>query len=51
MPQQLIPEKILNWNPKGRRKRGRPHKSWREGIDKENRKKGLEEDTHRDREE
>ncbi|XP_030768200.1 uncharacterized protein LOC115891781 [Sitophilus oryzae] len=44
MEEHRIPKKILIWNPQGRRKRGRPCKSWREGIDKEVLYRGLEVD-------
>ncbi|XP_030762003.1 uncharacterized protein LOC115886839 [Sitophilus oryzae] len=33
MEESRIPKKILNWTPQGKRKRGRPRRSWREGID------------------
>ncbi|XP_060525285.1 uncharacterized protein LOC132701394 [Cylas formicarius] len=35
MEEQQLPKQILTWTPTGRRKRGRPRKSWREGIDRE----------------
>lgn len=30
-----IPKQVLVWIPTGRRRRGRPRKIWREGINKE----------------
>ncbi|XP_057670224.1 uncharacterized protein LOC130902259 [Diorhabda carinulata] len=50
MPEDRIPKQILNWAPQGRRKRGRPRLSWREGIEKDIRERGLEEDLWEDRE-
>lgn len=41
--------KQLHWRPQGRRKRGRPRRSWREGIDEEMRERGLGEDLWKDR--
>ncbi|XP_030763131.1 uncharacterized protein LOC115887773 [Sitophilus oryzae] len=35
MPDHRIPKEILLWTPRGRNKRGRPRRSWREGVDKE----------------
>ncbi|XP_030763072.1 uncharacterized protein LOC115887736 [Sitophilus oryzae] len=35
MPDHRIPKQILLWTPRGRNKRGRPRRSWREGVDKE----------------
>ena len=34
MAENRLPKQILTWTPHGRRKRGRPRRSWREGIDK-----------------
>ena len=50
MNEERLPKQVLNWAPHGRRKRGRPRKSWREGIDREIREKGLDEDLWEDRE-
>ncbi|XP_030763000.1 uncharacterized protein LOC115887680 [Sitophilus oryzae] len=50
MEKHRIPKKILNWNPQGRRKRGRPRKSWRDGIDREVLYRYLEVDGWGDRE-
>jgi hypothetical protein len=30
--EERLPQEILNWTPAGRRKRGRPKRSWKEGI-------------------
>lgn len=43
MSTERLPKQILQWTPTGRRRRGRPRKSWREGIDKEMEERGLEE--------
>lgn len=50
MAEDRIPKKILNWTPQGRRKRGRPRLSWREGIDRDIRERGVDENlwTNRD---
>lgn len=49
MPDNRIPKKIFKWTPQGRRRRGRPRKSWREGVDKEMRDTDLGEELWRDR--
>lgn len=49
MADERLPKQVLDWKPIGRRKRGRPRKSWREGIDKDIGMLGLEEDLWRDR--
>ncbi|XP_045463886.1 uncharacterized protein LOC123673448 [Harmonia axyridis] len=45
--QRMAPERltkqILDWVPAGKRRRGRPRNSWREGINKEMQERGLEE--------
>lgn len=49
MADERLPKQVLDWKPIGRRKRGRPRKSWREGIYKDIGMLGLEEDLWRDR--
>ncbi|XP_044749542.1 uncharacterized protein LOC123310188 [Coccinella septempunctata] len=43
--------KSLTWTPRGRRRRGRPRKSWREGIEKEMEERELPENLWLNREE
>lgn len=50
MPETRIPKQVMQWKPGGRRKRGRPRRSWREGVDEEVQKLRLEEGAWRDRE-
>lgn len=49
MTNDRLPKQILNWTPTGRRKRGRPRKSWREGIDREIEDRQLDENLWQDR--
>lgn len=51
MEQTRIPRKVLDWTPYGRRKRGRPRLSWREGVEKDIQAREIEENlcTDRDR--
>ena len=35
MTEERLPKKMLDWVPPGRRRRGRPMKGWREGIEAE----------------
>jgi hypothetical protein len=32
MPEEIIPKLIMGWVPEERRKRGRPRKTWMEGV-------------------
>jgi len=32
MPEERIPKLIMGWIPRERRKRGRPRKTWMEGV-------------------
>jgi hypothetical protein len=32
IPEERIPKLIMQWIPEGRRKRGRPRKTWMEGV-------------------
>lgn len=50
MTEDRLPKQILTWAPHGRRRRGRPRRSWREGIDKEMEEREIPEDLWRDRE-
>jgi len=49
MEKGRLPKQILNWTPAGRRKRGRPRRSWREGIDNEIKERGIDRDRWNDR--
>ncbi|PSN47039.1 hypothetical protein C0J52_09357 [Blattella germanica] len=44
MREDRLPKKIFEWQPMGRRKRGRPTITWTEGILKTMRERGLHED-------
>ena len=41
MSQERLPKQILEWSPRERRKRERPRKSWRKGINKEMERREL----------
>ncbi|PSN56969.1 hypothetical protein C0J52_10869 [Blattella germanica] len=49
MREDRLPNKIFEWQPMGRRKRGRPNITWTEGMTM--REKGLQEGYWEDREE
>ncbi|PSN56542.1 hypothetical protein C0J52_14741 [Blattella germanica] len=51
MREYRLPMKICEWQPMGRRKRGRPNITWTEGILKTMRERGLQEGDWEDREE
>ena len=51
MMEDRLPKKIYEWQPTGRRKRGRPNITWTEGILKTMRERGLQEGDWEDREE
>ncbi|PSN54669.1 hypothetical protein C0J52_01054 [Blattella germanica] len=53
MMEDRLPKKIFEWQPMGRRKRGRPNIliTWTEGILKTMRERGLQEGDWKDREE
>jgi len=44
MEEGRLPNKVMKWNPPGRRKRGRPEATWAEGIRGLLGEKGLIED-------
>jgi hypothetical protein len=50
MPEERIPRLILEWVPEERRKRGRPRKTWMEGVHTAM-TRNLEQDQWRNREE
>jgi hypothetical protein len=47
----LIPKLIMEWVPEERRKRGRPRKTWMEGLQAAMTARNLEQDQWRNREE
>jgi hypothetical protein len=49
MPEERWPAMIHSWIPLGRRKRGRPRRSWRDGITEEMKKRGMGEEDAQDR--
>jgi hypothetical protein len=47
MPEERLPAIIHSWIPPGRRKRGRPRWSWRDGVTEAMKRRGMgEEDAH-----
>jgi hypothetical protein len=51
MPEDRIPKLIMEWIPQERRKRGRPRKTWMEGVQAAMTTRNLEPDQWRNREE
>ena len=51
MPEDRLPKLIMGWIPQERRKRGRPRKSWMEGVQTAMTTRNLEPDQWRNREE
>jgi hypothetical protein len=51
MPEDRIPKLIMEWIPRERRKRGRPRKTWMEGVQAAMTKTNLEPYKWRNREE
>jgi hypothetical protein len=51
MPEERIPKLIMEWIPEERRKRGRPRKTWMEGVQAAMTARNLEQDQWRNREE
>ena len=51
MPEERIPKLITDWIPRERRKRGRPRKTWMEGVQAAMTTRNLETDQWRNREE
>ena len=51
MPEDRIPKLIMEWVPLERRKRGRPRKTWMEGVQAAMTTRNLETDQWRNREE
>ena len=51
MPEDRIPKLIMEWVPLERRKRGRPRKTWIEGVQAATTTRNLETDQWRNREE
>ena len=51
MPEERIPKLIMEWVPLDRRKRGRPRKTWMEGVQAAMTTRNIETDQWRNREE
>jgi hypothetical protein len=51
MQEERLPQLIMEWTPGERRKRGRPRKTWMEGVRADMRIRHLEEDQWLSREE
>ena len=51
MPEERITKLIMEWTPPERRKRGRPRKTWLQGVQAAMATKNLETDQRRNREE
>jgi len=51
MPEERIPKLLVDWIPRERWKRGRPRKTWMEGVQAAMTTRNLEEDQWRNREE
>jgi len=51
MPEETIPKLIMEWLPRERRKRGRPRKTWMEGVQAAMTTRNLEPVQWRNREE
>ena len=51
MPEERMPKLIMDWIPRDRRKRGRPRKTWMEGVQAAMTTRNLEQDQWRNREE
>jgi hypothetical protein len=51
MPEERIPKLFIEWIPEERRKRGRPRKTWMEGVQAATTARNLEPDQWRNREE
>jgi hypothetical protein len=49
MPEERIPKLIMDWIPRDRRKRGRPRKTWMEGVQASMTTRNLEPDQWRKR--
>ena len=51
MPEERISKLIMDWIPRERRNRGRPRKTWMEGVQAVTTTRNLESDQWRNREE
>ena len=51
MPEERIPKLVMDWILRERRKRGRPRKTWMEGVQAATTTRNLEPDQWRNREE
>jgi hypothetical protein len=51
MPEERIPKLVMEWITTGEKKRGRPRKTWTEGVQEAMTTRNLEPDQWRNREE
>lgn len=49
MPQSRLPKQVLEWRPGGKRKQGRPRKSWQSGINEDLKLREIEDGLWNDR--
>jgi hypothetical protein len=49
MPEDRIPKLIMEWIPRERRERGRPRKTWMEGVQADMTTRNVEQDQWRNR--
>ena len=50
MPEERLPQKVWRWQPKNRRKKGRPRRNWQQGVRETMSKMQVDEDSWKNRE-